>query len=132
AAGFIGAGAGFVGFGLYLFLVIAPISLQQRIHRAITAGDERRARGLAWLLARIHPTRAVRDELAALPIILALRAGDDVSPADLDIIARGQPLVRRSFDIVLLHDRRDVDAARAAFADPEERAALFAQGLGSI
>lgn len=132
AAVFVGMRAGFVGFALYSFFVIVPVSLQQRIQRAITAGDERHALRLAWILARIHPTGAVRDELAALPIILALRAGDDVSPADLDRISRGQPLVRRSFDIVFLHNRRDVDATRAAFADPEERAALFAQGLGSI
>ncbi|PCC75125.1 Rhomboid family protein [Nannocystis exedens] len=123
---------GFVAFGLYLLLVIAPVSLQTRLHRAIGAGDEERARRLAWLLARIHPTRAVRDELAALPIILALRAGDEVPDAELDRVSHGLPQVRRAFDIVLLHNRRDVDAVRAAFADPEERAGLFAQGLGSI
>lgn len=124
--------AGFVGFALYLLLIVAPISLQQRLHRAITAGDEARARRLAWLLARIHPTAAVRDEIAALPIILALRAGDDVAPDDLDRVARGLPIVRRAFDIILLHNHRDVDAVRAAFADPEERGALFVQGLGSV
>lgn len=124
--------SGFVGFPLYLLFIIAPISLQTRLHRAIGAGDEDRARRLAWLLARIHPTRAVREELSALPIILALRAGDDVPPAELDRVARGLPLVRRAFDVVLLHNRRDVDAVRAAFTDPEERAALFAQGLGAI
>ncbi|MDC0722973.1 rhomboid family intramembrane serine protease [Nannocystis bainbridge] len=124
--------AGFVAFGLYLLFIIAPVSLQTRLHRAIGAGDEVRARRLAWVLARIHPTRVVREELAALPTILALRAGDDVPPAELDRVSHGLPQVRRAFDIVLLHNRRDVDAVKAAFADPEERAGLFAQGLGAI
>ncbi|MCY1057820.1 rhomboid family intramembrane serine protease [Nannocystis sp. SCPEA4] len=132
AAVFAPHSAGFVAFGLYLLLIIAPLSLQTRLHRAIGAGDEERARRLGWLLARIHPTQAVREELAALPIILALRAGDDVPPAELDRVARGMPEVRRAFDIILLHNRRDVDAVRAAFADPEQRAGLFAQGLGAI
>ncbi|WAS89578.1 rhomboid family intramembrane serine protease [Nannocystis punicea] len=132
AGWFAPASPGFVGFGLYLVLIIAPLSLQTQLHRAIGAGDEERARRLAWVLARIHPTRAVREELAALPTTLALRAGDEVSPAELDRVSQGHPLVRRVFDLVLLHNRRDVDAVRAAFADPEERAGLFAQGLGSI
>lgn len=129
---FLGVNAGLVAFPVYFLLLIAPLILLQRLGRAISAGDEARARRLAWILLRLHPTSPVREHVAVVPTLLALRAGDDVDPAELDRCARGQPLIRRGFDLVLLHNRRDVDAVRAGFADPEERAGLFAQGLGSI
>lgn len=132
AAATIGERAGFVAFALYNLGVVVPFWLRQRLQRAYGAGDEQRALRLARLLRIVHPTQAVRDEVASLPTLLALRAGDDVPPAELDRIAGDHPHVRRLFDVVVLHNRRDVDAVRAAFDDPEERAELFAQGLGAI
>lgn len=126
----LGERAGFIGFGLYTLTIVAPFWLRLRLQRAYVAGDERSALRIARLIALIHPTRVARDELASLPTLLALRAGDDIPPAELDRIAAGDADTRRTFDVVVLHNRRDVDAVRAAFADSQARDELLAQGLG--
>lgn len=128
----LGLRAGFVGFGLYNLLVVVPFVLRQRMERAYVAGDEQRALRLARLLALVHPTRAVRDKVAALPSMIALRAGDELPDAELDRLSQGHAPLRRALDVVVLHNRRDVDAVLAAFAGPEQRAELLAQGLGPV
>lgn len=132
ALAFMGVNAGFVGFSLYTLLIVGPLWLRQRLHRAITAGDEARARRLGRLFTLLRPTRAVRDEVASLPTILALRAGDEVAPADLDRVTADRPQLRRCFDVIALHNRRDVEPVLAAFQDPCARAELFEQGLGPV
>lgn len=128
----LGARAGFVGFIVYNLLVVLPFSLRQRLQRAYVAGDEQRTLRLARLLAYVHPTRAVRDEVTAWPSLIALRAGDELPPAELDRLAHGHEPLRRALDVIVLHNRRDVDGVLAAFADPGRRAALFMQGLGPV
>lgn len=128
----IGTSAGFVGFILYTTLLVGPLWLRHRLHRAITAGDEARARWYGRLFILLRPTRDVREEVATLPTILALRAGDDVPPDALERITADRPQLRRSFDVIALHNRRDVEPVLAAFADPDARAELLAQGLGPV
>jgi membrane associated rhomboid family serine protease len=128
----LGARAGFVGFILYNLLIVAPFVLRQRMQRAYVAGDEKRAMRLARVLSIIQPTQPVRDEVAALPSLIALRAGDELPPAELDRLAHGHEPLRRAYDVIVLHNRRDVDGVLAAFAEPEQRAALLAQGLGPV
>lgn len=127
-----GASAGFLGFGLYMVVLVGPFWVNHRLHRAITAGAETRARWLARLLLLLRPSRVMREELSALPTILALRAGDEVPADALDRAAAGRPQRRRCFDVILLHNRRDLDAVHAAFQDPAARAALLAEGLGPV
>lgn len=128
----IGAQAGLVAFPLYLLLIVAPQWLNARITRAVQAGAERRARWLSRLALALHPSREARERAAALPAYLALRAGDEVACDALDRAAAGSPEVRRSFDVVAAHNRRDVEAVLAAFADPAAREVLLAGGLGQV
>jgi membrane associated rhomboid family serine protease len=132
AAPLLGLRAGFVGFALYNLLIVVPFVLRQRMERAYVAGDEQRALRLSRILAFVHPTQAVRDRVAALPSMIALRAGDELPESELDRLSQGHAPLRRALDVVVLHNRRDVDAVLAAFAEPEQRAELLAQGLGPV
>lgn len=127
----LGERAGFVGFALYMLGVVTPFWLRARMQRAYAAGDERAARWILRALTLLQPTRAMRHEAAVLPARLALRAGDEVSADVLDRLAGGDADLRRTLDVVILHNRRDVDGVRAAFtASDDARAELLAQGLG--
>ncbi len=126
----LGERAGFVGFALYMLGVVAPFWLRARLQRAYGAGDERAARRLSRILTVLQPTRATRHEAAVLPALLDLRAGDEVPAAELDRIASGDAQYRRTLDLIVLHNRRDLEGVRAAFDGDDARAELLAQGLG--
>lgn len=121
---------GLAAFGLVFALLIAPARVGLAANRALRGGAERRAQALALLAVLLHPTRAFRERPRFFRLLLALRAGQDPAPAEIEHFRRSDPELAGLLPIFAAHIRGDIPVLEDIFADPAERARLLAGGFG--
>lgn len=124
--------AGALSFAALVALVLLPLYFERRSQRAARLAQKGLAVFFARLAALLHPSRRNRAQPEALRALLALREGRELSAQEIESLSDGEPLVAHALALLVAHNRGDIRAVHEAMISAEQRAALYAMGMGLV